>query len=665
MFGKKLLNLVGLLFVGHQIKSAFANASSLTYCTDIEGYDSTDCAGTTSEANADNKLCLGDNKKIYKLLSNGSGCFNKGDALTDDGIIVYSDSATGAIVVGSDTVLLNGDESPDSGIVNGLKVYKCSGSGTNCVQTFGYVKIDDYYCTVGANGTNSCVASSTITTDCGSASDGVLCDSTGVNLRLEDDKYVAQSATGNYVITNPDNDVFTTSSNTNKAMVIEVSTNAFTLNPLGESVNIYTLNSSTNKLSDIDLDSEIESGSTELSIYVCNSDNLCTATTEGYVFTGTNFYTVSGGVATLKTEGFSDSCSGSGDIGNIARAGESGSYTYSICLDGTATATTSSPSYIIKNRGTSEFTVTDNSSDGINKFVVIQASSNAYVLNTNIDDDEYCIDASSQIFMERCDNFCSANDCDKYYSCQGNLCHDIRAVPASGCDLATGSGCTAGYYLAVSEADKTLQTNVGTAGILYKCNASNTACGKVGTTGFDEAEGVKIGYYQFNGRASELTSQYIVCSSTMSGISCSSLTGSADCTTAGVGGIKKSGNNYSICLSTTKEVQISNDNAGKYFVNVGANDQSTFGYIDPTTVSSKQYHVIVNLTSNTVLVEAKAGATPDRYKYTSVLQKITDKASNSEICAVGKVIQEYKYVDNDTTNTNYDYYVFIQEKDRN
>jgi len=185
MFGKKLLNVVGLLTLVKFSSAGFAN--SLTSCSDP---DKTDAA----TINYSVKYCIDGSNKIHDYGAGG----DTDAGILGEGVYVFDHSSKLALELGTSGSI--------GGSTNNLILYQC-GSDKVCKQTTGFVQIgNNVWFYVKENGSGSETPNATGLSgndDCDSGTDvGGLINYNfeGVRLCLTTTKSVAANTDGDYLV---------------------------------------------------------------------------------------------------------------------------------------------------------------------------------------------------------------------------------------------------------------------------------------------------------------------------------------------------------------------------------------------------------------------------------------------------------------------------------
>jgi len=208
-----------------------------------------------------------------------------------------------------------------------------------------------------------------------------------------------------------------------------------------------------------------------------------------------------------------------------------------------------------------------------------------------------------------------------------------------------------GYYIA-DDTNYKIAAAEDDSGLLYSCTASNKKCSVVPNDDMT----AYIGYTVNAGdTATPGTIPYIKCVADAEGaVTCTAIAASADCGTAGVGGLISDGSKYKLCLddsSSSVELDTSATTPTEYIV--GVDDGNAFGKEDDS-------FVIVDVNKGNALLHGKEES-PDRYEFTDSTGARIDKSNfDSGNCQSGALISNYKVTEyklneeaEDTTNNYY------------
>ncbi|KAG4092932.1 hypothetical protein H8356DRAFT_1081765 [Neocallimastix lanati (nom. inval.)] len=350
---------------------------------------------------------------------------------------------------------------------------------------------------------------------------------------------------------------------------------------------VYVFNDNTGTI--VNLANDISSATlSELFIYNC--DGTTCAKTNGIFKDNDAYYTVDATTgaaeitATHKDNSNDCTTNPSDKIGMIA--GDT------LCLGESITpASADGNQYIMNNVADNAFTGGESDTD---KQIVIKTGTQIFAYDNLIGDDEYCVTTATNLLTGRFANFCSNNDCNKYYECKDHICdlidesHETCSAPAEECSLESESAtnCVQGYYLKGTSSAKLAKEN-DEEGTLYYCESS-TECEAV------TAGDVKIGYYK-NVDTVNTNVQYIKCETAESNVCKAVVVDKDDCNDVSNAGdlIVTAGPVYKICLGTNTEdaVSINTTSTAKSYL-ISVNTKNIFGnkasqYVKINTVDNK------------------------------------------------------------------------------
>lgn len=187
MFGKKLLSIICVLFVGQFSRVSATYTKSLPVC----GTTQSSCDGTTYSAGA-TYFCVDDNK-IYGM-DGTDACQGK----LEDGVHLF--------VYTSETGITEATIGENASDVNKLIAYNCS-NGV-CQQTSGYFKnASNTYYNVNTSSGDATVTTKTGATDCTGKIGELISNGGGIYLCLDSDKSIltyksdGDPANGNFLVT--------------------------------------------------------------------------------------------------------------------------------------------------------------------------------------------------------------------------------------------------------------------------------------------------------------------------------------------------------------------------------------------------------------------------------------------------------------------------------
>lgn len=616
MFGKKILSIVGLLFLGSQV-----SGTDLFSCPTPEN----PCGGDVTGLTNNGKYCIDSESKIYQFETGTTPgavqrraegpCLKKGEQISTEGIHVFEDDGNGGTYLGT----LGSGSTYSVSNENNLKIYNCNTGGNTCTQKYGYSSIGETYYNIPKTSITLCSTVSDYTTPCSSGT---------------------ASGSYKYCLDN-DGTVFKYESGTSCVYKEQVEAGVYVFEDGGSNggATLINLGAATSQINNKD----------NLMLYHCSKGStnvLKCSRTYGYIndkydSTRDDYYAISADGTVTKYasgSGLEASCSSGSNTGKL-------STNKKLCLFGEAASPiesnviTTPGTYIMNNVEGNVFTNGLGATDGSSgKSIVIK--SNGTIMYLVSDDYDYCFDehdVATPTFEEFCNN--QAESCSNKAECSSTLCKRTQdAAVAASCSITigaggvgTGVGCTLNAYYLVDNAS---QGAVGD--YLYQCNVNDgKTCNKIS----------KIGYFKDGAD----NNKYIKCETADSCVNINVVTDKTDCNNSvNVGDIIKisggeGGESEVLCLDTSKANGITLGGQANYFVgnnNIFNNEET-----------GKKF-VKVDVDTDSVVLSAKlASDTGNKYEYTDTDFKVYARAiGNTEpnaICSASKTIVEFKHTQGD------------------